>query len=254
MTGFSVLAVVFVVVLIGVIVWPFGGNEAKEDGDPDTAEQASGQMEETDSEASESEEDTNENVEDENTEEESASSESDESIADEDKQKDVSESNDEGTETETQDEDEAKDEEEKEEMESEEETVASDEYIDIPSVSKEDNVLEVYEGKWGAIRTEQEGKHVATFDDTTKDWEEMMDSIYLGAGVSEDSTLWRVNNGGNNQTAVATISDQTGKKTYRVYTAWVEGKGWKPMRVEVLKDNEYKAQYNEQDDSGEEES
>ncbi|KGP90524.1 hypothetical protein N780_04740 [Pontibacillus chungwhensis BH030062] len=228
-TGFSTLAVVFAVLLFGIIVWPFGGNEAKEDGKQVEANSAS-QDDEVDETDSDKQDEDQEGTKEEATQttQDSPSEEKEEASKDE-QASDVEENRSEAESTEG--------------SEDQEETVDSDEYIEIPSVTKEDNVIEVYQDKWQAVQTEQEGKHVATFDDTTQDWNEMLDSIYLGSGLSKDnSTLWRVHNGGDNQTAVATISDKADKKTYRVYTAWVEGKGWKPMKVEVIKENKYKSQ------------
>lgn len=230
-TGFSALALVFVVLLIGIIVWPFGGNEAKEDGKQEDVNSASQKDEgnQTDSDKEDKEQEGNK---------EEATQTTQDSPSDKEDTSKEEQPSDEEERSETDSNEESEDQEE-----TEEKTVDSDEYIDIPSVTKEDNVIEVYQDKWKAIETEQEGKHVATFDDTTQDWNEMVESIYLGSGLSKDnSTLWRVHNGGNNQTAVATISDKADKKTYRVYTAWVEGKGWKPMKVEVIKENKYKSQ------------
>ncbi|QSS99045.1 DUF1510 family protein [Pontibacillus sp. ALD_SL1] len=232
-TGFSTLAIVFAVLLVGIIVWPFGGNEAKEDGKQVEVNSVS-QDDEVDETDANKQEDEQEGTKEEAT-QTTQDSPSDEK---EEASKDEQASNGE------EDRSDSESTEDSEEQEgTEEETVDSDEYIEIPSVTKEDNVIEVYQDKWQAIQTEQEGKHVATFDDTTQDWNEMLDSIYLGSGLSKDnSTLWMVHNGGDNQTAVATISDKADQKTYRVYTAWVEGKGWKPMKVEVIKENKYKSQ------------
>ncbi|WP_345239815.1 YrrS family protein [Pontibacillus salipaludis] len=236
-TGFSTLALVFVVLLIGIIVWPFGGNEAKEDGKQVDVNSAS-QNDEVDQADSDKEDKEQEGNKEEATQTTQDSPSDKEETSKDEQPSDVEEDR---SDSESGSEEESEEQEEQEGTEKQ--TVDSDEYIDIPSVTKDDNVIEVYQDKWKAIQTEQEGKHVATFDDTTQDWNEMLESIYLGSGLSKDnSTLWRVHNGGDNQTAVATISDKADKKTYRVYTAWVEGKGWKPMKVEVIKENKYKSQ------------
>lgn len=115
--------------------------------------------------------------------------------------------------------------------------------VEISSSDKE-NVSKVIKKDWEPIGTEQEGAHTATFQKGTTDWDEMVEAIHLGAGLEEsNSILWYVGNGGDSQSAVATITDKSQKEIYRVYVEWVDQKGWKPTKVEVLKENDQKDRY-----------
>lgn len=94
----------------------------------------------------------------------------------------------------------------------------------------------VENGNWEPIGTEQSGKHAATYDQNSVDWKEMVRAISYATGVSEeDMTIMWLGNNGSPQDAKGTIKRKSDGKQYRVSITWVDGQGWKPTKVEVLK-------------------
>ena len=89
---------------------------------------------------------------------------------------------------------------------------------------------------WKPVGTQQSGQHTATYDSSSQDWKEMLEAISYATGVSKDNmtVIWLGNNG-SPQDAKGTIrAKDTGVK-YQVAITWVDGKGWKPTKVEQLK-------------------
>lgn len=87
---------------------------------------------------------------------------------------------------------------------------------------------------WEPIGTVQEGEHVMTFSGI--DWDEMVDAISYATNLhKEEMTIhWLGNNGYNK--AVGTVYTKNKRNIYRVYIEWVDGKGWKPTKVEELRE------------------
>ncbi|MGE7601127.1 DUF1510 family protein [Peribacillus sp. NPDC097675] len=108
--------------------------------------------------------------------------------------------------------------------------------------SGDSNVEKAYTSEnWQPVGTEQSGEHATSFEKDSVDWNEMRKAIALGAGVDEGSMkLWWLQNGGSPNTAIGTASDGNESQTYRVHIEWVEGSGWKPVKVEELKVNDKK--------------
>ncbi|MEC1753800.1 YrrS family protein [Bacillus mojavensis] len=99
------------------------------------------------------------------------------------------------------------------------------------------DVEKTYENPdWKAVGTEQKGEHAATYDSSSQDWAEMLKAISYATGVSTDNmtVLWLGNNG-SPQDAKGKILDKTSGEKYQVTITWVDGKGWKPTKVEKLK-------------------
>ncbi|MGE6375464.1 DUF1510 family protein [Peribacillus muralis] len=121
---------------------------------------------------------------------------------------------------------------------------ASDEAGDAELVevegSGDGNVEATYTSEgWKPVGTEQSGEHTASFQKGSVDWNEMSKAIALGAGIDEGSMkLWWLQNGGSPNTAIGTVSAGDNPKTYRVHIEWVDGSGWKPVKVEELKVND----------------
>jgi len=120
------------------------------------------------------------------------------------------------------------------------------------SQSDDENVIETIQKDWEPIGTEQEGDHVATFDKTSQDWKEMKKAVYLGAGLQQDNyILWHIGNGGSPQKAIGTVTNKAQTEIYRVYIQWVDDKGWKPTKVEILRENDKKQLYEDNDEDEE---
>lgn len=95
------------------------------------------------------------------------------------------------------------------------------------------NVIEtIVNPNWEPIGTVQTGKHVTVYDGV--DWDEMVQAISYAVGIPKsDFTIHFLGNNGPNK-SVGTIYTKNKEKIYRVYIEWVDGKGWKPTKVEVL--------------------
>ena len=104
------------------------------------------------------------------------------------------------------------------------------------------NVTKAYTSDdWEAVGTEQTGEHTTSYQKDSIDWNEMRKALALGAGVDESTMkLWWIQNGGSTSSAIGTVSDARESQTYRVYIEWVDGSGWKPTKVEELKENDKK--------------
>ena len=104
------------------------------------------------------------------------------------------------------------------------------------------NVTKAYTSEeWEPVGTEQTGEHTTSYQKDSVDWNEMRKALAVGAGVEESTMkLWWLENGGSPTAAIGTVSDGSDSHTYRVYIEWVDGSGWKPAKVEELKENDKK--------------
>ncbi|WP_430785107.1 DUF1510 family protein [Virgibacillus flavescens] len=120
----------------------------------------------------------------------------------------------------------------------EDESTNSDIERETVEGSDNPNVLETYTADWEPIGTEQEGTHTKQFAEGTQDRKEMEEAIRVATGLKQgDMITWWLDNGGGNK-VIATASNKVQDQTYRVYLTWVENEGWKPTKVEVLKEND----------------
>ena len=104
------------------------------------------------------------------------------------------------------------------------------------------NVTKAYTSEeWEPVGTEQTGEHTTSYQKDSVDWNEMRKALAVGAGMEEGTMkLWWLENGGSPTSAIGTVSDGSDTHTYRVYIEWVDGSGWKPAKVEELKENDKK--------------
>ena len=105
----------------------------------------------------------------------------------------------------------------------------------VTSGGENENVKSTIENpSWQPVGTTQEGEQTSVFNPDSVDWAEMIQAITYATGVEESNmTLWFLGNNGHNR-AVGTISSKDQQGKYRVYIDWVDGKGWKPTKVEEL--------------------
>ena len=129
--------------------------------------------------------------------------------------------------------------EEKAEDDADPEKAGDAELVEVEG-SSDGNVAATYTSEgWKPVGTEQSGEHTTSFDKGSVDWNEMSKAIASGAGIDEGSMkIWWLQNGGSSTTAIGTVSEGDNPKTYRVYIEWVDGSGWKPVKVEELKTND----------------
>ncbi|MBT2636425.1 MULTISPECIES: YrrS family protein [unclassified Bacillus (in: firmicutes)] len=102
------------------------------------------------------------------------------------------------------------------------------------------NVKQTIENpEWKPVGTTQSGEHNTVFDQNAVDWQEMILAYSYATGINKDNmTVWWNENGGAPNTAVGTISEKGSDQTFRVWIQWVDGEGWKPVKVEELIQND----------------
>ncbi|WP_254901861.1 YrrS family protein [Thalassobacillus devorans] len=102
------------------------------------------------------------------------------------------------------------------------------------------NVKQVITDNWAVVPTEQENHTHITFEKGSLDWKEMTTAIAAGAGLPEDDMIvwWAAGEGTDK--ANATVTNQAQTENYRVHVAWVDGAGYKPVKTEILYENDQK--------------
>lgn len=101
--------------------------------------------------------------------------------------------------------------------------------------------LDSEDGEWDPIGTSQGESFSPDYGDGTVNREEMDRALSYATGLSsEEMTVWRVENGGDQKTVVGTVSTSENKnQPYKVIISWVENEGWMPVSVERLSSNPY---------------
>lgn len=106
----------------------------------------------------------------------------------------------------------------------------------------DDNVAEAFTANWEPVGTSQQGAHTTNYNEGSKDRKEMEKAIKLATGLKSMTTWWLGRSG--EQGVEATVSNKKDdSEVYRVKLKWVDGKGWKPDRVELLKKNDQAYRY-----------
>lgn len=102
-----------------------------------------------------------------------------------------------------------------------------------PSQSGEKTVVNP---NWKPVGTKQTGEHVSKYDGNSTDWYEKKKAIAYATGLSEDQLYFdRIQNGGSASTSEGIVRSKDNSKKYKVYLQWVDGEGWKPVKMDVLK-------------------
>lgn len=93
---------------------------------------------------------------------------------------------------------------------------------------------------WAPIQTAQVGDHVSMYDGTSIDWQEKIAALSYATGLPEEGmTIWRLKNGGSPQKSIGIVSSKDKAEKYRVYLDWIDGEGWKPVKMDVLNTLEF---------------
>ncbi|MTD29728.1 DUF1510 family protein [Planomicrobium sp. YIM 101495] len=88
---------------------------------------------------------------------------------------------------------------------------------------------------WKPIGTEQTGEHVSVYDQSSVDWQEKIDAISYATGLGQDNMfIMMIQNGGGPQKSIGTVTSKDKEEKYRVYLEWVDGEGWKPIKMDIL--------------------
>lgn len=112
--------------------------------------------------------------------------------------------------------------------------------LDGADIDNNDGNSEETDGEWGPIGTAQDELSLE-FDSGTVNRDEMNRALEYATGLSQDEMeVWRIENGGDSQSAVGTVSTYEERHTpYKVTLSWVENEGWMPVSVEELSSNPY---------------
>lgn len=110
--------------------------------------------------------------------------------------------------------------------------------VDIVVVSSDDpNVIEAIENpQWDVTPTQQTGEHISAYQEGHRDYEEKLLTFRNVVNLDENNIIyWSVKNNGSTSTSVGVVSTMDKSEMYRVYIEWIDGKGWKPVRLEKLR-------------------
>ncbi|CDQ18081.1 Protein of unknown function [Halobacillus karajensis] len=134
------------------------------------------------------------------------------------------------------------------EEESDKQKVSIEEFDELKPIEDEEglkieksddpNVERVITKDWPVIQTEMEtnGEHSITYQSGSQDYKELQEAIRSAVGLPEDNIIyWDVSNRGHPQKAKATVSDKNKTGYLRVHVDWIDGQGYKPVKLEVLK-------------------
>lgn len=132
----------------------------------------------------------------------------------------------------------AVDEEKPSQEEEEAEAETSQEEQGTPEESTSDNPIvdKVITNKnWQPTPTTQTGQHVSSYDDTSVDWAEKVATVSTVTGIDQSNMIiWRMQNNGGPNSAIATVSSNDKSQMYRVSMEWVDNEGWLPVKLEQL--------------------
>lgn len=113
----------------------------------------------------------------------------------------------------------------------------SDEPGSVTSVPSDDAIVAetIIDTAWKPIGTTQTGNHVSQYVVTSVDWNEKKQALAYATGLPEDSMIfWKIKNGGGPQKSIGIVSSRDSTQKYRVYLEWVDGEGWKPVKMDKL--------------------
>ncbi|MFT4412729.1 DUF1510 family protein [Fredinandcohnia humi] len=134
----------------------------------------------------------------------------------------------------------------------------SDDEAVVTEGDSESNVVRTIENPaWQPIGTEQSEPHTVVYEEGSTDRNEIEKAVsYATALDRSDMVVWWLGRNGENS-ITATISSKSSKQVYRVYLDWVTNEGWRPVKIEELKENDsptYKGNNSDDDESDENET
>ncbi|MBT2569124.1 DUF1510 family protein [Planococcus sp. ISL-110] len=89
---------------------------------------------------------------------------------------------------------------------------------------------------WEPVGTKQKGDHVSVYQKDSADWNEKVNAVSYATGLDANNMyVMMIKNGGGPQKSIATVQSKDESEKYRVHMEWVDGEGWKPVKMDVLK-------------------
>jgi hypothetical protein len=99
------------------------------------------------------------------------------------------------------------------------------------------NVIRTIENPaWKPVGTVQSGEHTPVYDSSSVDWQEMLKAISYATGLegSNMTLYWLGRDKTTGTGSFSTVASKDKQQKYNVYLEWVDGEGWKPVKVEEL--------------------
>lgn len=92
------------------------------------------------------------------------------------------------------------------------------------------------DASWQPTPTSQTGEHISTYKKGDIDYEEKLVTFLSAVQLQKEEVIfWSVRSYGSTDTSKAVLSTKDKSKIYRVSIEWVNEQGWKPVKVEKLK-------------------
>ena len=107
----------------------------------------------------------------------------------------------------------------------------------IVHTSDDPNVIEAIENpQWDVTPTQQTGEHISAYQNGHIDYEEKLMTFRNVVNLDENNIIyWAVKNNGSTSHSVGIVSTMDKSEIYRIFIEWVDGKGWKPVKLERLR-------------------
>jgi cytoskeletal protein RodZ len=122
-----------------------------------------------------------------------------------------------------------------------EETTTPDEADESQAVVTEgdgnSNVIKATENPaWQPVGTSQTGEHTPVYDESSADWQEMLNAISYATGLDKGNmtVYWLGRDRSTTNGSFGTVASKDKQQKFNVYLQWVDGQGWKPTKVEEL--------------------
>ena len=89
---------------------------------------------------------------------------------------------------------------------------------------------------WQPVGTSQTGDHTPVYDQSSVDWQEMLNAISYATGLEKSNmtVYWLGRDRSTTNGSFGTVASKDNQQKYNVYLQWVDGQGWKPTKVEDL--------------------
>ncbi|MBT2697970.1 DUF1510 family protein [Bacillus sp. ISL-40] len=99
------------------------------------------------------------------------------------------------------------------------------------------NVVKATENPaWQPVGTSQTGEHTPVYDESSADWQEMLNAISYATGLDKGNmtVYWLGRDRSTTNGSFGTVASKDKQQKFNVYLQWVDGQGWKPTKVEEL--------------------
>lgn len=114
---------------------------------------------------------------------------------------------------------------------------AADKSQEVVTEGGSSNAVKTIENPaWQPVGTSQTGEHTPVYDQSSVDWQEMLNAISYATGLDKSNmtVYWLGRDKSTTNGSFSTVTSKDKQQKYNVYIQWVDGQGWKPTKVEEL--------------------